>query len=101
MGCQVKEKKTGYWKPCIFPFSRSDVGPNKLFHKCVDVDPNAPDGRLMCSTKTNLTTNMHIDGFGYWGLCDDQHCPGIKGTLMFLIKLTENLAHWVTYLQRN
>ena len=50
------------------------------------MDPNAPDGRLMCSTKTNLTTNMHIDGFGYWGLCDDQHCPDIKGIKEFFIE---------------
>ena len=78
MGCHVQEVKTTEWKPCIFPFSRSDI-PGKIFQKCIDVDPKAPDGRLMCSTNTTGGTNMHIDGQGYWGFCDDQHCPEIKG----------------------
>ena len=72
------------WKPCIFPYARSGPGwkgQDELFRKCTDVNLQKPDGRLMCSTKTNSSTNVHIDGYGYWGFCDEQHCPAMKGTI--------------------
>ena len=34
---------------------------------------------LMCSTKVNETTGMHINGYGYWGLCEEELCPAHKG----------------------
>lgn len=84
VGCQVKEINSGEWMPCVFPFARMEPDGsihNKLFWKCADVNLNKPDGRLMCSTKTNSSTNVHIDGYGYWGFCDTQHCPDMKGTV--------------------
>ena len=85
IGCQVIESASGEWKPCIFPFVRlrSDGKTHtKPFWNCADVNLDKPDGRLMCSTKTNSSTNIHIDGSGYFGICDEKHCPKMKGILL-------------------
>ena len=94
LGCQVKEIKSDEWKPCIFPFSivgHSGKGHDKFFRSCTDVYPEKPDGRLMCSTKTNSSTNVHINGYGHWGICDEQHCPELKGIPSPMINLNDRL----------
>ena len=78
-GCHVSEQGTGDPKPCIFPFGRMVNGKETFFDKCGDVDPENPKGILICSTKVNETTGMHIDGYGNWGICEEELCPAFKG----------------------
>ena len=83
MGCHVLEQRTGKFKPCVFPFARSETGLSNIFRSCADVDPKNPDGRLMCPTKTDNATNLHINGQGFWGFCDEKYCPKTEGMINF------------------
>ena len=78
-GCHVVEQGTGDPKPCIFPFGRIIDGKPRFFNKCTDIYPDRPSGIQMCSTKVNETTGMHINGYGYWGICEEELCPAYKG----------------------
>ena len=78
--CKVIELGTQEITPCSFPF----VVQGKSFTKCTDfLDP---EGKLWCSTRTNLDTFEHEGGHGYWGYCEDDLCPITEGN--YFIKKT-------------
>ena len=77
-GCHVSEKGTGKLMPCIFPFGRVIDGKETFFDSCVDINPKKPRGVLMCSTQVD-ERNMHVNGGGHWGICEQELCPSYKG----------------------
>ena len=82
-GCHVSEQGSRKLQPCVFPFGRIINGKARFFDKCVDINPEKPRGVLMCSTKVNETTGMHINGGGHWGICEKEFCPSYKGNLFY------------------
>ena len=59
----------------------TETGSDQLFHTCVDVIPNKPDGRLFCPTKINTTSKEMIYGDGQWGFCEEKYCPTNSGII--------------------
>ena len=82
-GCHVSEQGSRKLQPCVFPFGRIINGKTRFFNKCVDTNPEKPRGVLMCSTKVNETTGMHINGGGHWGICEKEFCPSYKGNFFY------------------
>jgi len=62
--CEALEKKTNENKPCQFPFIYKD----RTYVACTTFNDTKP----WCSTKTNPSTNEHIDARGHWGYCDQE-----------------------------
>ena len=62
-------------KITFFIHREFETGSDTLIWECDNVVPDQPDGRLMCSTKTNPATNEMLRGSGDWGFCEETYCP--------------------------
>ena len=75
----MKERGSGEWKPCIFPYRNESSTSSELYSRCIELDPLRPRGVMICPTKVNETTQEMVNGYGYWGECEEEHCPNLKG----------------------
>ena len=89
----MKENGSGEWKPCIFPYRRESSGSSELYTSCMEIDPLKPRGTMICPTRVNETTREMINGYGYWGECEVEHCPNLNGMVcrFCCIKITSLL----------
>ena len=51
----------------------------KLNFITLPIDIENPRGKLICSTRVNETTGLHINGDSNWGVCEEELCPAYKG----------------------